>query len=85
MRKAEIRGLIDRLMCEIEEEDIGISLFSTYCQGEDELAFFKKEDREHIVKIIKKLSDDSHRHKKILTGIIEHLGSHLGECRCHEN
>lgn len=73
MKKEEIRGLVDRLLEEIEEEDIGISLFTTFYQNKEELAFFKEDDRDHVLEILKKLSDDSRRHKNILEKIIFRL------------
>ncbi len=80
MNKEDIKRVIERLLHEVEEEDIGISLFSTYCQAEDELLFFKEEDRVRILKIFKRVSEDSQRHKKILMRVIEHLGK-----KYHEN
>ncbi|MBI3312825.1 MAG: hypothetical protein HYZ83_01130 [Candidatus Omnitrophica bacterium] len=73
MKKEEIKTIIKKLLQEIEEEDIGISLFSTFYQNEEELSFFKEADREHVLKILKKLADDSKRHKTILEHIIRNL------------
>ncbi len=72
--KKEIKELIDKLLLEIEEEDIGISLFTTFYQNEFELIFFTKQDREQVLKILKKLSDDSKRHKIMLENVIAELG-----------
>ena len=77
MKKEEIKELIEKLLTEIEEEDIGISLFSTFYQNHEELKFFKDGDRDRILQILKKLSDDSKRHKGILEKIITHLGLKL--------
>lgn len=71
--------MIDKLLHEIEEEDIGISLFSTFYQDERDLHFFKEEDREQVIKILKKLSEDSRCHKSLLEKIIGRLEGH-----CHE-
>ncbi len=70
IKKEELRAIMEGLIREIEEEDIGISLFSTFYQTEDELQFFKKEDREIVLKTLKRLSEDSKRHKEILRRII---------------
>ena len=80
MKAEEIKGLIERLLSEIEEEDVGISLFSTFYQNESELDFFIKPDRERVLKILKKLSDDSKRHKAMLGKVIGEL-----EKKIHEN
>lgn len=80
MTKEEIKKLIQKLLSDIEEEDIGISLFSTFYQNDEELRLFQKEDREQVLKILKKLSDDSKRHKTILEKVIHHL-----ETKCHES
>ena len=79
MKKDEIKELIEKLLTDIEEEDIGISLFSTFYQNQEELHFFKSDDREQVLKILKKLSDDSKRHKALLMKVIDHL-----ELKCHE-
>lgn len=73
VEKEEIRAIIKKLLTDIEEEDIGISLFSTFYQNQDDLHFFKQEDREQVIGILKKLSEDSKRHKTILTEVIHHL------------
>ena len=79
VKKEEIKEIMEKLLGEIEEEDIGISLFSTFYQNQDDLLFFKPEDRERILKILKKLSDDSKRHKELLENIINALGEKLYE------
>lgn len=80
MKKEKIKDLISKLLSEIEEEDIGISLFSTFYQNDIELSFFTNPDRERVLKILKKLSDDSKRHKIILGKVIVEL-----EKKIHEN
>ena len=77
MKKEQIREIIEKLIQEIEEEDIGISLFSTFYQDGDELSFFKAADQERVVKILHKLSEDSKHHKEILEKIISLLGKKL--------
>ena len=79
MKKEKIKETIEKLLANIEEEDIGISLFSTFYQGEEELHFFKEGDRERVLKILKKLSDDSKRHKGILARVINHLEKKVHE------
>ncbi len=77
MRKERIEELINKLLHEIEEEDIGISLFSTLYQNHEELIFFKNDDKERVLQILKKLSEDSKRHKEILKQIITNLGKKI--------
>ena len=79
MKKEEIQEIIERLLCEIEEEDIGISLFTTFFQNEEELRFFKDRDREQVLNILHKLSEDSKRHKGTLEKIIGELGKKIHE------
>lgn len=66
--------MIDKLLGEIEEEEVGISLLTTHYQNQEELAFFGREDRERVMMILKKLADDGHRHKRLLEKIITQLG-----------
>jgi hypothetical protein len=73
MKQEQIKTIIGKLLADIEEEDIGISLFSTFYQNQEELHFFKEQDREQVLTILKKLSDDSKRHKSILAKVIHHL------------
>lgn len=73
MKKEEIKETIKKLLQEIEEEDIGISLFSTFYQNEEDLKFFKEGDRKQVLRILKKLSEDSKRHKTILGHVIRNL------------
>jgi len=74
MKKEEIKEIINNLLHEIEEEDIGICLFSTFFHNEEELSFFREADRERVHKILEKLSSDSKHHKVLLEKIINHLG-----------
>lgn len=78
MKTKELKEIIDLLLASIEEEDIGISLYSTHYQEQRELDFFSSADRERVVSILKKLSEDSRRHKAMLEKIISLLGA-----RCH--
>jgi hypothetical protein len=75
--KQKIQNLIESLLAEIEEEDIGISLFTTFYQNEEELNFFTVPDRERVSKILKQLSDDSSRHKVMLATVITRLGEKI--------
>ena len=79
MNKKGIERIIDNLLAEIEEEDIGISLFAIHYSEAGELSFFEESARVQVEKILKTLSADSLRHKKILMRIIGHL-----EEKCHE-
>jgi len=74
-----VEQMTEELLHEIEEEDIGISLFSTFYQDRKELCFFKLEDQEKILKILRKLSEDSTHHKKILERILEIFGERRHE------
>ena len=77
MKKEEIKKIMGKLLREIEEEDIGICLFSTFYQGEEDLLFFQDDDRERVMKILKKISDDSKRHKSMLGKIIDVFGEKI--------
>lgn len=79
MKKEMMNEIIEKLLGEVEEEDIGISLFSTFFQNEEELRFFKEEDREHVLRILHKLSEDSKEHKQMLEKIISELGRKIHE------
>lgn len=80
MKTQDVDAIIARLLDEMEEEDVGISLFTTVYQIDDDLKFFSAADRKRIKGILNRLSDDSHRHKKMLEAIV----MALGEAR-HEN
>lgn len=79
MNKPEREEIIRTLLASLEEEDIGISLIDTYSANAEELAFFKEYDRERVLKILNKLSEDSKRHKEILKKLIEGLGEERHE------
>ena len=79
LKAEEVRGMIDRLLAEVEEEDVSISLFTTFYQNEGELDFFSAPDRERVLTILRRLSDDSKRHKGILEKIITGLGEKHAE------
>jgi len=70
---SRITEIIQKLLREIEEEEVGISLLSTHYQDGGELDFFKADDRERVVRILKRLAEDSGRHKQILIEIIGRL------------
>ncbi len=67
------------LLGEIEEEDISISLFSTFYQSEEDLRFFSEKDRKSVASILEKLSQDSLRHKKMLEEIVCELRKKIYE------
>lgn len=77
MDKKDIKAFILKLVNEIEEEDIGISLFTTFYRNEDELIFFNPAHRERILKIFKGVSEDSLRHKKMIKTIISEMEKKL--------
>ena len=79
MKKEDVHSVIEELLKEIEEEDIGISLFSTFYQIEEDLNFFKPETRKRVESILLTLVDDSKRHKTIIAKLI-----HLLEKKIHE-
>ncbi len=79
MEKGKIRLLINRVLSDVEEEDIGISLLSRQYQNQHELAFFSAEDQDKILKVLEKLSKDSERHKQMLQELVEFLGEQLHE------
>ena len=81
MEPSQIRALIEKLLSEVEEEDIGISLLSRQYQNELEMSFFNLEDQQKISQILKKLSQDSERHKQMLQDLVGFLGEKLNEPR----
>lgn len=74
MKSQKTKEIIERLLNEIEEEDVGICLFTTSYQNKEELSFFKDQDRKRILEIFKKVSEDSQRHKLMIKKIIAELG-----------
>ncbi|HRK61952.1 MAG TPA: hypothetical protein PLY88_05325 [Candidatus Omnitrophota bacterium] len=81
MNSEQLRQMINRILTDVEEEDIGISLLSRHYQNRDELSFFNETDREAVRQILEKLSKDSERHKTMLQDLIEFLGEKLHESR----
>ena len=81
MESNQIRALIEKLLSEVEEEDIGISLLSRQYQNKLEMSFFNSEDQKKIVQILAKLSQDSERHKQMLQDLVDFLGEKLNEPR----
>ena len=77
MEKKEVKSFIQQLIREIEEEDIGLSLFTTFYQNESELSFFDPIHRERVLKVLKVVADDSRRHKKIIENIISEMEKKL--------
>jgi len=68
-----IKEIIHTLLEEIEEEDIGISLFTTHYQNEDELSFFDEKSKKKVRAHLERLSSDSKRHKELISEIVNHL------------
>ncbi|HCM41977.1 MAG TPA: hypothetical protein DIS66_01495 [Candidatus Omnitrophica bacterium] len=81
MNSEQLRQMINRILTDVEEEDIGISLLSRHYQNREELSFFTETDREAVRQILEKLSKDSERHKAMLQDLIEFLGEKLHESR----
>ncbi len=77
LENEKIKKIIQQLLSEIEEEDIGISLLTTHYQGDEELAFFSGPDRGRVVEILRLLSEDSKRHKQLLMKIISRLNEKI--------
>lgn len=77
MDKKNIKEFILRLVNEIEEEDIGLSLFTTFYQDKDDLSFFNPVNRERVLKVLKTVADDSRRHKKMIETIISEMEKKL--------
>lgn len=73
MRAKRIKEIMTRLMQEMEEEDIGASLVSTFYQTDKDLMFFSHTDRERVVHILKCIAEDSLRHKKMLFEALQFL------------
>lgn len=81
MNSEQLKGLINRVLADVEEEDIGISLLSRHYQNQDELSFFNETDRKTVHQILEKLSKDSEQHKKMLQELVDFLGEKLRESR----
>ncbi len=81
MKTEHIRTLINKILADVEEEDIGISLLSRHYQNQDELSFFNEMDRKIVFQILEKLSQDSQRHKQMLQELVDFLGGELNESR----
>ena len=77
VRNAEVKKLIEKLLDCMQEEDIGLSLFTTHYQDKNELSFFREEDQVRVGRILKRLCEDSKRHKKVLGKIIVQLEKKL--------
>ena len=77
MEPGQVRLLINRVLADVEEEDIGISLLSRQYQNQHELSLFSAEDQDKIRRILEKLSKDSERHKQMLQDLVEILGEQL--------
>lgn len=45
MKREKREQIVHRLLTEIEEEDVGISLLSTFSRDRTDLLFFKDHDR----------------------------------------
>ena len=73
MTTEEIREIIGWLMEEMQEEEIGMRLFTSHYQNDSQLSFFNASARERIGEILFKLSEDSKKHKILLERIILHL------------
>jgi len=79
MNSEKLRSLINTILADVEEEDIGISLLSRHYQNQDELSFFSEADRKTVHQILEKLSQDSEQHKRMLQELVEFLGEKLHE------
>lgn len=77
MEPGQIRLLINKILADVEEEDIGISLLSRQYQNSQELSLFSVEDQDKILRILERLSKDSERHKQMLQELVEFLGEKL--------
>lgn len=77
MEPGQIRLLINKILADVEEEDIGISLLSRQYRSSQELSLFSAEDQEQILRILERLSKDSERHKQMLQELVEFLGEKL--------
>lgn len=65
--------IIEKLLDDIEEEEICMSLLNTHYQDVEELRFFEPEKREKIVHVLQRLAEDSKRHKQMIIKVIEML------------
>lgn len=74
MKRVERRRIIEKLLDEMEEEDVGISLFSSQYLDSADLEFFGEKDRQTVIFILKRLTEDSRRHRIMLEHIVEEVG-----------
>jgi len=81
MNSEQLHGMINRILADVEEEDVGISLLSRHYQNQDELSLFNEADRKTVYQILEKLSKDSEQHKRMLQELIDFLGEKLHESR----
>ena len=81
LKKEKIKEMIDKLLTEIEEEEVGISLFTTHYRNQEELNFFKSPDKQRVMQIIERITADSNKHKKLLETLVGHLGKKMQEAR----
>lgn len=72
--RVEAGEILKKLIRGMEEEDIGISLLTTFYQVAGELQFFQESDRLRVQRILQILAEDSTRHKQILSSVIEEIG-----------
>ena len=77
MQADQINQLIEKILADVEEEDIGISLLSRHYQNQEELAFFNEADRDTVFRVLEKISQDSQRHKKLLYELVDFFGSQM--------
>ena len=77
MEPEQIRLLINKVLSDVEEEDIGISLLSRQYRNQHELSLFKSDDQEKTIRILEKISQDSERHKQMLQELVGFLGGQL--------
>lgn len=79
MKASEMSAVIESLLKEVQEEDVAISLFKHHYADEEELSFFDGPELERVRAILKKLSEDSVKHKAILKRVIALLEAHHEE------
>jgi len=67
------REIIEKLLDDIEEEEICMSLLNTHYQDRQELLFFDEPQREKVSHILHRMASDSERHKGMIMKMISLL------------
>lgn len=73
MDKVDLKQVVEKLLAQAENEEIGVNLLTTFYQRDEELAFFPPEEHRKVVRILKTLASDSKKHRRHLKHMIIRL------------